>query len=158
MSSVKLLRSAAINVSITLLVALVMVMAASNNQIFWSVQLNQDSAGLKSYNSSFARLEESHTSKNNISWQVVADSSAVRDEIKKKVSLGDHDQHLFAAILSPSVLVDRAPHINEQQDERPQTILFFAADRSPPAFFVKTRDFTESNLAFPNSQSSLREL
>src|SRR5215510_2045038 len=130
------LKTFAIFVSTTLFVAIHLIMAAGNQQIYRPVRLTGDAAQLKSYYLSTDSLNRSQIPQTHISWQVVCGGYAVRDEIEEKDTFDNDVQLIITDFHPPFTSSFSNAGIIPWEDEKPRNILSFAADRSPPAFIA----------------------
>lgn len=130
------LKTFGIFVSTTLFVAIHLMMAAGNQQIHRPVRLTGDAAQLKSYYLTTFSLDGSQIPQKHISWQVVCGGYAVRDEIEVKDSFDNDVQLILTDLHPPFAPAFSSAEIIPRQDKKPQNILSFAADRSPPIFIA----------------------
>jgi len=136
MAKVIKLKTFGIFVSTTLFVAIHLMMAAGNQQIYRPVRLTGDAAQLKSYYLSTASLDQSQIPQKHISWRIVCGGYAVRDEIEEKDSFDNDVQLIITDFHPPFTSAFSNAGIIPRQDEKPRNILSFAADRSPPVFIA----------------------
>jgi len=127
MSIIKKIRTAEIFVFITLLTALVVVIATGNRPSLRPGHLAQETY----------RLDAGRSSQNNISWQDIVNCNIVRDrKFEENKSLENDDHHIFSALFSLFGPVFNGCELTKPKVERHQTILSFAAFRSPPAYLA----------------------